>query len=272
MKVLNLFQNIFIILQSGKMARKIIALLQARTDSTRLPKKVLKKLLNKPMIIHQMQRTELSKLIDKLILVTSTEVSDDNLSNIVKDYGFPVFRGDKNNVLKRFYDSANELDLKDNDIIIRLTGDCPLHDSIVIDESIEYFLENNFNYLSNSVEAIYPDGLDVEVFDFKSLQYAHRNATLDSDLEHVTPYIRKSRNLKIGNLKKESIHSEWRLTVDEDFDFKLIENIYEYFNSTYFTFEKIVAYLDENPELLEINSNINRNEGYLKSLKDEENG
>ncbi len=253
------------------MKNKVIALLQARTDSTRLPNKVLKTILDKPMIIHQLERAVKSELIDSLILLTSDEISDDKLAQTVIENGFDIFRGDKNNVLKRFHDATIELNLNDNDIIVRLTGDCPLHDASIIDESITAFIDNNCDYLANCVVPVYPDGLDVEVFNFKSLKLAYKNATLKSELEHVTPYIRNNKQLKIKNLIKKPIYNNWRLTVDEPNDFELISKIYKYFNSTYFSFNDTIKYLEENKELLEINSNINRNEGYEKSIKEDKN-
>ena len=174
-------------------------------------------------------------------------------------------------MLKRFYDSTKNLNLKDDDIIVRLTGDCPLHDAEIIDESIQGFLNSNCDYLANCINPVYPDGLDVEVFNFRSLKKAYINAKLSSELEHVTPYIRNSKNLIIKNLNKKPLHSNWRLTVDEENDFKLITAIYKHFDSTYFTFNDIVKFLENNQELLNINSNINRNEGYEKSIKEDEN-
>ncbi len=258
-----------IIRQGGRMKQKVIALLQARTDSTRLPGKVLLNILNKPMIIHQLHRTSKSKYIDELIVVTSDEKSDDDLTKTIFDYGVKVFRGDKKNVLKRFYDCANFLSLSDNDIIVRLTGDCPLHDADIIDESISKFIDSNCDYLANCVEPIYPDGLDVEVFSYRALKTAYQNATKISDLEHVTPYIRNSDDFKVEALAKAIMHPEWRLTVDEQSDFSLITKIYEYFNSTYFSFEQIVDYLESNQYLLDENMQIKRNEGYVKSLKED---
>ena len=247
---------------------KVIALLQARTDSSRLPGKVLKEIIGIPMIIHQLKRTEKSKYIDKLILVTSNEKSDDELVYIVQKYGFIVYRGNKNNVLDRFFNSLKEYNLNDDDIIIRLTGDCPLHDASIIDESIEEFLKCKCDYLANCIEAVYPDGLDVEVFNYSSLKHAYENASLKSEWEHVTPHIRKNIKLKLCNLMKKPIHTDWRLTVDEDVDFDLIDTIYKHFNKTFFSFNDVVVYLKENPYLLNINKHINRNEGYAKSLKE----
>lgn len=251
------------------MKKKIIALLQARSDSTRLPKKVLKPILNKPMIIHQLQRTSKSELIDKLILVTSDEKSDDTLASTIKQYDFELYRGDKNNVLKRFYDCVKPLNLKNKDIIVRLTGDCPLHDPNIIDETILAFMNESCDYLANSIKAVYPDGLDVEVCSFNALKIAYLSARKQSDLEHVTPYIRDCGKFITKDFKKEAIYPHWRLTVDNQEDFDLINKIYQHFDNTFFSFEKIIEFLLNNQELLKINSHIKRNEGYAKSLNED---
>lgn len=248
---------------------KIVALLQARTDSSRLPKKVLKNILEKPMIIHQLERTKKSDLIDELILVTSDQSSDDELYNIVISHAYKVYRGDKDNVLKRFYECLKELNLDEKDVVVRLTGDCPLHDSKIIDEAINSFLNNDCDYLANCVKPIYPDGLDVEVFSYYAIKYAYENASKKSELEHVTPYIRDSGKFKVVNLEKEDYYSNIRLTVDEQKDFDLVENIYKYFNKTIFSLDDIINYLKINTELLNINKDIKRNEGYEKSLKED---
>lgn len=262
---------LYIILQSGKMRRKVIGIVQARSDSSRLPGKVLKLILNKPMIIHQLERTNKSSLLDELILITSDEKSDDTLATIISDNSYNIFRGDKQNVLKRFYDSIQYLNLDNNDIIVRLTGDCPLHDAKIIDESISKFQKNKVDYLANCINPIYPDGLDVEVFNYKALKYAYFNATKISDLEHVTPYIRNSKKFITYNLRKKAIHPNWRLTVDEENDLELIEKIYTHFNHNNFSFNDIINFLKKNTELLSLNSTIQRNEGYKKSLEKESN-
>ena len=184
---------------------RIIVLVQARSDSRRLPRKVLKNILGKPMIIHQLQRVSKSKYLDELILVTSDESSDNILGETVLHYGFKLFRGDKNNVLKRFFDAVAHLKLKEDDVIVRLTGDCPLHDSVIIDESIKQYLKEDCDYLANCIKPIYPDGFDVEVFSFKSLETAYLNASKTSQLEHVTPYIRDCGLFIVENLRKNKI-------------------------------------------------------------------
>lgn len=251
------------------MNRKIVAFLQARTDSTRLPGKVLKPLLDKPMIIHELERVSRSKLIDDLILLTSLETSDDDLTNIVRKYGYKVFRGSKDNVLERFYECSKDLELDGNDLIIRLTGDCPAHDAIIIDELVEAFLNTECDYMANCVQPVYPDGLDAEVFTFEALKQSYKKASKTSQKEHVTPYIRDSGLFKVEHLEKEQIHENWRLTVDELSDFEVVEKIYNHFKSNDFTFKEMATFLENNIDILEINSDINRNEGYLKSLKED---
>lgn len=251
------------------MKRKIVALLQARTDSTRLPKKVLKNLFGKPMIIQELIRVNRSNLIDKLVLVTSNEANDDELYKVVLDSEFLVYRGSKDNVLERFYKCAEELKLDSNDIIIRLTGDCPIHDAFIIDELIKAFLEADLDYIANCVNPVYPDGLDVEIFTFDALEKAYLGAKKISEKEHVTPYIRDSGLFKTADLEKEPIHPEWRLTVDEPADFTVIEKIYNHFGSSDFSFPDVVSFIEVNPSIVEINCTINRNEGYLKSLEED---
>jgi spore coat polysaccharide biosynthesis protein SpsF (cytidylyltransferase family) len=252
------------------MSKRIVAFLQARTDSTRLPNKVLKQLLNKPMVVQQCERVRRSKWLERLVLLTSNEPSDDRLVEVMTENGYSVFRGSKSNVLDRFYKCAQSLQLDSNDIIVRLTGDCPVQDAEIIDELIEAFLKSKFDYMANCVIPIYPDGLDVEVFTFAALSKAHGDAMKSSEKEHVTPYIRNSGLFKVGNLMKEKVHSDWRLTVDEPEDFQLIKQIYNHFGDNKFGFGDMVAYLENHKKLLDINSKIKRNEGYEKSLEEDE--
>lgn len=251
------------------MARKIVAILQARTDSSRLPGKVLMPILDKPMIIHQLERVARSEKITDLILATSKESSDDRLAFIVESYRFNVFRGSKANVLQRFYDAAKTLDMADNDLIIRLTGDCPLHDPKIIDELILEFEKRDADYLANCVIPVYPDGFDAEIFTFKALIHCYHSASLASEREHVTPYMRKDPSLKIAHLKKHSSLSHLRLTVDEPEDAELIKIIYEHFGNNFFSYDEIIAFLADHPNISELNAHHIRNEGYLKSLRED---
>lgn len=226
-------------------------------------------ILDKPMIIHQLERVARSEKITNLILATSEESSDDQLASIVSSYRFNVFRGSKSNVLQRFYDAVKILDIAENDLIVRLTGDCPLHDPKIIDELILEFEKQNVDYLANCVIPIYPDGFDAEIFTFKALTQCYLFASLPSELEHVTPYMRKDPSFKVSHLAKASSMSHLRLTVDEPEDAELIKIIYEHFGNNFFSYNEIIAFLADHPNIGKLNAHHIRNEGYLKSLKED---
>ena len=167
----------------------ILAILQARLSSSRLPNKVLKSILGKPMLLHQVERTQHSKKIDKLVIATSDNVSDDAIEKMCLDNNIEVFRGDLNNVLDRFYQCTRSFK---PDHVVRLTGDCPLADWQIIDNMIQCYLDKKLDYMATSLN--FPDGLDVEVMTMKALAEAKYHATLPSELEHVTQYINKKND------------------------------------------------------------------------------
>lgn len=245
---------------------KIIAIMQARTDSTRLPNKVLLPILNQEMILHQLQRISRSKKLTKLIVATSNQESDDRLVEVVQTHGYECFRGSKEDVLERFYRLCIDLNLQDDDMIVRLTADCPLHDPDIIDELIDFFIQKDVDYVANCIKPVYPDGFDAEIFTFKALACAFKKAKKTSEHEHVTPYIYNSGLFKTANLYKENSLNTLRLTVDEPKDFELITTIFEYFGDNYFTYDEIIRYISTHKELININAHIKRNEGYQKSL------
>lgn len=247
----------------------ILAILQARISSSRLPGKVLKELCGKPMIVHEVERIKKSKLVDKIVVATSIDKSDDVLVNVCQKYGIEVFRGSLNNVLERFYDCAR---IYKPAHIVRLTGDCPLIDWVVIDKVIHLHLKKNNDYTSNTMELTYPDGLDVEIMNFKTLEKVYLNALLPSELEHVTTYIYNNKSsFKTGYLRNDLDLSDLRLTVDEEADFKVIEIIYNhlYIENHEFCLKDIVEFLNQHKEVLQLNSQILRNEGLAKSLKED---
>jgi len=244
----------------------ILAILQARTSSTRLPGKVLLDVLGKPMIIRQIERIKYAKNIDKLVVATSNEVEDLELIEVCKNNKIEFFCGDLNNVLKRFYDCA--LQYKP-DNIVRLTGDCPLIDPEIIDKVIKFHLDGNFDYTSNVLNSHYPDGLDVEIFNFKSLKISDEKAQLQSQKEHLTQYILSNKqDFKIGFFYEGKNRSELRWTVDNKEDFDLITKIYQklYHKNSIFLMKDIIKLIDNEPDLEKINNKYQRNEGLLKSL------
>lgn len=227
--------------------------------SERLHGKVLKDLLGKPMIEYTLNRLKKSRYIDQIILATSDQAGDTILANYVKNLGFEVFRGHENNVLKRFK-AAN--DLYKGDIIIRVTGDCPLIDSIIIDNVITYFLSNEYDYVRLDVPNTFIRGFDVEIFSNKALEKVY-NLTLNEPemspyKEHVTLYIYKHPNeFKVGLVKGSDYYNKpYRLCVDTNEDFELIKNIYDHFKDIYIDSKSVVDYLDNHIKLIEINKSV----------------
>jgi spore coat polysaccharide biosynthesis protein SpsF len=243
----------------------ILALLQARTSSSRFPGKVLQPLLGRPMILRQMDRLRLSKKLGMVTVVTSTDASDDQLTMLCRNDNLPVFRGSLDDVLDRFYQAAIA---SYPDHIVRLTGDCPLCDPQVIDDVLQFYLDGGFDYASNTIHPTFPDGLDVEVFRSRVLREAWEEARLPSQREHVTPFIHQQpERYKLGDYRQSVDRSTMRWTVDTPEDYELITKIYEclYPKNAAFSSQDIYQLL-EDPGLLAINSHRQRNEGYRQSL------
>jgi spore coat polysaccharide biosynthesis protein SpsF len=243
----------------------ILGILQARVSSTRLPGKVLKPILGVPMLMRQMERIRRSSRMNMCIVATSLDERDEAIEQLCITNGITYFRGSLDNVLDRFYQAALEYVPKH---IVRLTGDCPVIDPEIIDKTIDFHINGGFDYTSNALEPTFPDGMDVEVFTFISLEKAFNEASLPSHKEHVTPFIyEQSNRFKLGSYKNEKDLSGLRWTVDELDDFNLVEKIYEalYPQNPYFSLGDILELINNNPELKSINTHFMRNEGMLKS-------
>ncbi len=240
----------------------IVAVLQARFSSTRLPGKVMMPILGKPMLALQIERNLRSKLIDKLIIATSEEVADDPIASLCEDIGVDCFRGSLNDVLDRFYLAAKP---HSPSHVVRLTGDCPLADPEVIDATIDFAVKGGFDYASNCQDPFtFPDGLDVEVLRFAALEAAWRESELPSHREHVTPFVRKQPDrFTVGHHQNKEYLGHLRWTVDELEDFALVSKIYEelYEKSPEFSMQDILQLLKTSPELSELNAHIARNAG-----------
>ena len=250
-----------------------LAILQARMSSSRLPNKVLKKVNNKELLAYECERILKSKKIDKLIIATSKDIGDDKIEEFGIINRIEVFRGSLDDVLGRYYECATKFKDKHKNLnIVRITGDCPVIDPIVIDEVIKVFENEKYDYVSNTLKPTYPDGMDIEVCSFNVLKDAYNNATLKSEREHVTLYIKNNNKFKKFNYEAKVDFSHLRLTVDEQKDFDLIQNILEnlYPKNKDFSYMDIVSYMTLNPNLFFINSDIPRDEGLKKSLKEDE--
>ncbi|MDR2591021.1 MAG: glycosyltransferase family protein [Oscillospiraceae bacterium] len=249
----------------------IIALIQARYDSTRFPNKVITDIEGKPEIIRVINRVQKSKCIDDIVVVTSIEKSNLSIVKICAENSIRVFVGSENDVLDRYYQCAK---LLKTDYIVRITADCPVLDWRYLDEAVKIVRNNpGIDYLSD-LDETFPDGLDIEIIKFSKLAEMWEKAKLSSEREHVTMYIKNNKNnYNIYNYPcpiKDISHHRW--TFDEKEDYELIKNIYVFFNSIdkeNFVTEDILTYLERNPEVMQINSMYSRNMGLQKSLKED---
>ena len=246
---------------------EIVAIVQARSNSTRLPGKVLMDLMGKPVLEHILERVKCSRLIRRVVVATTDSPTDDILAERVRDeMNCLVFRGSERDVLARFYDCARTFGAE---VVVRITADDPLKDPELIDRAISLLIDDpSLSYCSNTLKPTYPEGLDIEVCRFKALEQAHREATLISDREHVTPFIWRHPDLfKVLNFEHSEDLSAWRWTLDHPQDLALILAIYRHFykGQSCFSFRDVIEYLRANRDLVSLNSTITRNEGYLKS-------
>jgi len=247
-------------------SKKITVIIQVRTGSQRLPKKVLRKILKKPMIWYVLKRVKKIKHIEQIIIATTLEKKDDVIVQIAKENNISVFRGESSDVLNRFYNCAKQFNA---DPIIRITSDCPLIDPFLVEKILDFYLNHNFDYVSNTLEPTYPDGLDTEIFSFKCLENAVMNAKLKSEREHVVPYIKNHpKKFNLFNYRNEKDLSQYRWTVDEKEDLIFVRKIYNKMKpKIIFSYQDILEIISEFPDLIEINKNFKRNEGYAKSLQ-----
>jgi glutamate-1-semialdehyde 2,1-aminomutase len=246
-----------------------LAIVQARTSSSRLPGKVLLPLQGQPMILFQLERLRRCKQIDRLVLATSSDPSDDVLADQVAQAGVALFRGDLNDVLERFRACAAR---EHASVVVRLTGDCPLADPALIDELLHAFNSGDWDYLANCADEqqlTVPDGFDAEVFKADLLERAAVEARLPSEREHVTPWMRSATaGLRWGHFRHEHVRPYYRVTVDDPVDLEVVRQIVAALHplDPNFGVDEVVAYLNAHPELAALNLATIRNEGFLKSL------
>lgn len=249
------------------MGLKTLLITQARLGSTRLPGKIMKEVNGKTLLEIHLERLNKCTRVDEIIVATTVNYDDKIIYKKVIEWGFSAFRGSEMDVLDRFYNAVKN---KNPDWIVRVTSDCPLLDPVLVDEVINFVQEKNVDYGSNAMIEKFPDGQDVEVFKFSSLEKAWKNAKLFSEREHVTPYIINNSNVKGGDLFSAinypsiSDYSRIRMTVDEAEDFDLIKILIEKLGIKK-SWMDYTTYMVDN-DLVKINNNIIRNEGYLKSL------
>jgi spore coat polysaccharide biosynthesis protein SpsF len=234
----------------------IVAIIQARCGSARLPGKVLMDIAGRSMFSRVVERTRQTRMLTEVVLATSTEQRDEPLASLAARLGVRCFRGSEGDVLSRFVGAAAVFNA---DLVVRLCADCPLLDGLVIDRVVQVFQESDgIDYASNNLERTYPLGLDTEVFTRDALVRAHLEARLPYEREHVTPYIYQHPELfSLRNVVHSSDLSAYRLTVDELADLKVVQEIYQYFEERSFSFMDVLKFLKENPEVRQLNEHLN---------------
>jgi glutamate-1-semialdehyde 2,1-aminomutase len=235
----------------------IVAIVQARMGSTRLPGKVMMPIQGRPMIEILLDRVVSAKRIDKVILATSANAENRPLVDHVSQRGHGVFLGSEDDVLARYVHAAREADA---DIVVRITGDCPLIDAGIIDACIDSFIELGVDYLSNTINPSFPDGLDVEVMRFGALERALKETEATFDREHVTPYLRNSGRFKVAAFQNDEDHSAKRWTVDDQDDFTVVSRIFDHFSpDIHFGWNAVLALCEREPGLFDANAGSRRN-------------
>lgn len=246
---------------------KFLVIIQARCGSTRLPSKVLKEIEGKTALEQMLDRVSRSARADEIMVATTINPEDLSIVNLVSGLGYRVFAGNSSDVLDRYYQAAK---LVRPEYVVRLTADCPLFDWRLLDEAVDE-LNGESDDLFSYTET-FPDGEDLEIFRFRVLEEMWENARLASEREHVTLYVKNHPEIyklqnyecKIGNLKDE------RWTLDEPEDLEVIRAVYRHFAPrTDFSMEEIYKFLQEHPEIRELNQKYIRNEGLLISLAED---
>ncbi|MBQ4414602.1 MAG: glycosyltransferase family protein [Methanomicrobium sp.] len=245
---------------------KVIAVIQARMGSTRLPNKVLMDLKGKTDLERVIDRVKKSKYIDDVIVATTITEHDLAIVKLCAEKGIRVFCGSEDDVLDRYYQCAR---LLSPEHVVRITADCPMIDPKIIDSVISRHLESGADYTSNTLKTTFPDGLDTEIMKFSVLEEAWFNANLSSQREHVTQYIIHNDGYKKESVVNDIDYGSERWTLDTDNDYKFIKCVYDalYDKNPDFEMKDVLTFLDEHPDIRAINSDSERNEGLAKSLK-----
>ena len=252
-----------------------VAIIQARMGSSRLPNKVMREVLGKPLIFYLLERVKQAKKIDNIILATTTNCKDDVLATYVDSLEYDVYRGSEDDVLSRYYEAFTSIkgNYDKESLIVRITGDCPLIEPNLIDKVVGTIQSKKVDYVNLSPD--FAEGLDVEVFTFPLLKKAYTEAKLESEREHVALFFHNNSYLfKMYEIRNTSNDSNYRITVDEPEDFIVVRSIIEFFvnNDIPLDFANIKKYLDNHKDALRKHSKIIRNDDLVKSLEAEKNG
>ena len=250
---------------------EVLAITQARSGSTRLPNKILMEINGVSLLDIHINRILKSTKIDQLLVATTIAIDDSRIVDVAEKHQLPSYQGSINNVLDRFYQAAKKYQPK---WVVRLTSDCPLIDPELIDRLITYGIEKDVDYCSNTLNPTFPDGMDIEVFKYSALEKAWNEAQLESEQEHVTPYIHKNSTFNgidlfsSENFECDKNFEHVRLTVDEPSDYEVVKMVVEALGVDK-TWKEYTEYYLSNKKINSFNSDIKRNEGYQKSLNED---
>lgn len=237
---------------------KMIATIEARMASSRLPGKILKEAVGKPLLELMVERVRRSKLINEVVVATTVESPDDVTEKACSEMGVKCYRGSNDDVLERVLKAAQA---HKADLIVELTGDCPLIDPVEMDKVIQYYLDNSFDYVSNFRDRLFPRGTETQVFSVKVLEDVARRTQDPADHEHVSLFIYEHPELyKLGGVSAEPFYNrpDLRLTVDTPQDYELVKTVFEklYPGNPQFTLKDIIQLLDSEPALKALNQQI----------------
>jgi len=243
-------------------------IIQARMNSSRLPNKVLLNYKNLTPLFVLIKRLKKSRYLKRIIIATTKKKSDDKIVKFCKENKIFFFRGDENNVLKRYYLAAKKFKVKR---IIRITSDCPLIDYRLLDKMIKNFTKKKIDYYSNCLPlpCRYPDGMDIEIFTFKTLQKTFNKAILPSEKEHVTNYMWGKNNFKIAKKNIKENLSNYRFTIDYKKDFTFFCKIIDNFGKNKInsiSMKELINFTKKNLNLISYQKKIKRNQGWASSL------
>lgn len=235
---------------------RIVGIVQARMGSNRLPGKVLLEVDGKPLLQYQIERMLKASLLDDLVIATTKQEIEEPIIKFCEQLGIPCYRGSENDVLDRYFHAAKHFK---SDVIVRMTSDCPIIDPTIIDKVIQFYLDNQFDYVSNTQTRTFPRGMDTEVFSMTLLEKAYFNARKQYEREHVTPYFYMNpEKFSIGQVVQKQDFSHLRLTVDTNEDFRLISILIKdlYSQNPNFDLQAITDMFVREPNLIKINQHI----------------
>jgi spore coat polysaccharide biosynthesis protein SpsF len=244
----------------------VIAIIQARMGSTRLPGKVLMKVSGKPLLAYQLDRVLKSKKLDKVIVATSTLEKDDAIEIFCSNYGIDCYRGSENDVMSRYYDCAKQYD---PDVVVRMTADCPLIDPEIIDKVVQKFENDNVDYCGNTVPpktSKFPDGSDIEVFSMSALKKANTEIIDEYSREHVTFQFWQNQKYTSSQYTQEEDWSNYRITVDYPEDFEVVRYVFNELKSKniFGNLDKIIKIIDDNQKVKDKNSQYFFGQGWVR--------